>query len=35
MLPGSIVDEVGVTQKENHFYIFTTLGRKSKNIIPK
>jgi len=35
MLPGSIIDEVGITTKENHFYIFTTLGRKSKNIIPK
>lgn len=35
MLPGSIIDEVGITMKENHFYIFTTLGRKSKNIIPK
>jgi len=35
MLPGSIINEVGISQKENHFYIFTTLGRKSKNIIPK
>lgn len=35
MMPGSIINEMGITQKDNHFYIFTTLGRKSKNIIPK
>jgi len=35
MVPGSIINEIGITQRDNHFYIFTTFGRKSKNIIPK